>query len=206
MKRTRSWIALALALCLALPLTACSPKETMKNMIVGAVTALGFIEPHSGESEEADRVMAAGGGDVTYPEGMDTTDGRLVSQVEGDTLYVAFNGIQTVNTDYFVAGSDSVTITGFATTESPSENYQVFKVALWELNDDQIKTSYVLDSTTYYTTDGTCYTQTITGLTPGKRYKATISYDSVVYYVTGGIKVVGLGSEELTAVETEETA
>lgn len=206
MKRTRSWIALALALCLALPLTACSPKETMKNMIVGAVTALGFIEPGSDDEEKADRVMAAGGGDVTYPEGMDTTDGRLVSQVEGDTLYVAFNGIQTVNTDYFVAGSDSVTITGFATTESPSENYQVFKVALWELNDDQIKTSYVLDSTTYYTTDGTCYTQTITGLTPGKRYKATISYDSVGYYVTGGIKVVGLGSEELTAVETEETA
>ena len=27
MKRTRSWIALALALCLALPLTACSPKR-----------------------------------------------------------------------------------------------------------------------------------------------------------------------------------
>ena len=51
MKRTRSWIALALALCLALPLTACSPKETMKNMIVGAVTALGFIEEGSDEDE-----------------------------------------------------------------------------------------------------------------------------------------------------------
>ena len=57
MKRTRSWIALALALCLALPLTACSPKETMKNMIVGAVTALGFIEEGSDE-DEATEILA----------------------------------------------------------------------------------------------------------------------------------------------------
>ena len=234
MKRTRSWTALALALCLALPLTACSPKETLKNMIVGTVTALGFIEPHSGGSEEADRVMAEAGGDVTFPEGMDPTESRLVTRVEGDTLYVAFNSIninrtgntdvtrvegdtlyvafnsininRTGNTDYFIAGSDSVTITAYATTESPNENYQSFKVALWELNDDQVKTSYVIDSTVYYTADGTCYSYTVTGLTPGKQYKVTISYDSASYYVTGGCKVVGLGSEELTAVEGEATA
>lgn len=209
MKRTRSWTALALALCLALPLTACSPKETLKNMIVGTVTALGFIEPHSGGSEEADRVMAEAGGDVTFPEGMDPTESRLVTRVEGDTLYVAFNSIninRTGNTDYFIAGSDSVTITAYATTESPNENYQSFKVALWELNDDQVKTSYVIDSTVYYTADGTCYSYTLTGLTPGKQYKATISYDSASYYVTGGLKITGLGSEELTAIEGETTA
>ena len=122
---------------------------------------------------------------------------------------MAFNSIninRTGNTDYFIAGSDSLTITGYATTESPNENYQTFKVALWELNDDQVKTSYVTGSTVYYTADGTCYSYTITGLTPGRQYKATISYDSASYYVTGGLKVVGLGSEELTAVEGEETA
>ena len=208
MKRTRSWIALALALCLALPLTACSPKETMKNMIVGAVTALGFIEEGSDE-DEATEILAEAGGDVTFPEGMDPTESRLVTRVEGDTLYVAFNSIninRTGNTDYFIAGSDSVTITAYATTESPNENYQSFKVALWELNDDQVKTSYVIDSTVYYTADGTCYSYTLTGLTPGKQYKATISYDSASYYVTGGLKITGLGSEELTAIEGETTA
>ena len=99
MKRTRKWIALALALCLALSLSACSPKETMKNLIVKTVTALGFIEEGSGEEEETTDVMAAAGGEVSFPEGMDTTSGKLVTQVEGDTLYVAFNGIANLNTE-----------------------------------------------------------------------------------------------------------
>lgn len=204
MKRTRKWIALALALCLALSLSACSPKETMKNLIVKTVTALGFIEEGSGEEEESTDVMAAAGGEVSFPEGMDTTSGKLVTQVEGDTLYVAFNGIANRNTEYFVAGSDTITVTGYATTESTNENYQTFKVAVWELSEDKATTSYVLGSTVYYTTDGTCYTQTISGLTPGKQYKVNISYDSSIYYVTGGLKIQGLGSEELTTIEGEE--
>jgi len=204
MKRTRKWIALALALCLALSLSACSPKETMKNLIVKTVTALGFIEEGSGEEEESTDVMAAAGGEVSFPEGMDTTSGKLVTQVEGDTLYVAFNGIANRNTEYFVAGSDTITVTGYATTESTNENYQTFKVAVWELSEDKTTTSYVIGSTVYYTTDGTCYTQTISGLTPGKQYKVNISYDSSIYYVTGGLKIQGLGSETLTTNEGEE--
>ena len=204
MKRTRTWIALALALCLALSLSACSPKQALKDAVVKAVTVLGFRDESAFDEEEATKVMATSGGDVTFPEGFDSTSGKLVTQAAGDTLYVAFNGIQNRSTEYFVPAGDSITVTGYATTESTSENYQVFKVAVWQLSDDQATTNYVLGSTVYYTTDGTCYTYTITGLTPGKQYKVNISYDSSIYYVTGGLKIQGLGSEELTTIEGEE--
>lgn len=204
MKRTRTWIALALALCLALSLSACSPKQALKDAVVKAVTVLGFRDESAADEEEATKVMATSGGEVTFPEGFDSTSGKLVTQAAGDTLYVAFNGIQNRSTEYFVPAGDSITVTGYATTESTSENYQVFKVAVWQLSDDQATTSYVMGSTVYYTTDGTCYTYTITGLTPGKQYKVNISYDSSIYYVTGGLKIQGLGSEELTTIEGEE--
>ena len=204
MKRTRTWIALALALCLALSLSACSPKQALKDAVVKAVTVLGFRDESAFDEEEATKVMATSGGEVTFPEGFDSTSGKLVTQAAGDTLYVAFNGIQNRSTEYFVAASDSLTVTGYATTESTSENYQVFKVAVWQLSDDKATTSYVMGSTVYYTTDGTCYTYTITGLTPGKQYKVNISYDSSKFYVTGGLKIQGLGSEELTTIEGEE--
>ena len=204
MKRTRTWIALALALCLALSLSACSPKQALKDAVVKAVTVLGFRDESAFDEEEATKVMATSGGDVTFPEGFDSTSGKLVTQAAGDTLYVAFNGIANRSTEYFVAASDSLTVTGYATTESTSENYQTFKVAVWQLSDDKATTSYVQGSTVYYTTDGTCYTYTITGLTPGKQYKVNISYDSSKFYVTGGLKIQGLGSEELTTIEGEE--
>lgn len=204
MKRTRTWIALALALCLALSLSACSPKQALKDAVVKAVTVLGFRDESASDEEEATKVMATSGGEVTFPEGFDSTSGKLVTQAAGDTLYVAFNGIQNRSTEYFVPAGDSITVTGYATTESTSENYQVFKVAVWQLSDDKATTSYVMGSTVYYTTDGTCYTYTITGLTPGKQYKVNISYDSSKFYVTGGLKIQGLGSEELTTIEGEE--
>lgn len=204
MKRTRTWIALALALCLALSLSACSPKQALKDAVVKAVTVLGFRDESAFDEEEATKVMATSGGEVTFPEGFDSTSGKLVTQAAGDTLYVAFNGIANRSTEYFVAASDSLTVTGYATTESTNENYQTFKVAVWQLSDDKATTSYVQGSTVYYTTDGTCYTYTITGLTPGKQYKVNISYDSSIYYVTGGLKIQGLGSEELTTIEGEE--
>lgn len=204
MKRTRTWIALALALCLALSLSACSPKQAAKDFVVKVVTVLGFRDENAGDDEEATKVMATSGGEIAFPETMDPTSGKLVTQVEGDTLYVAFNGIQNRNTEYFVPAADSITVTGYATTESTNENYQTFKVAVWQLSDDKSMTSYVQGSTVYYTTDGTCYTYTITGLTPGKQYKVNISYDSSMFYVTGGLKVQGLGSEELTTIEGEE--
>ena len=204
MKRTRTWIALALALCLALSLSACSPKQALKDAVVKAVTVLGFRDESAFDEEEATKVMATSGGDVTFPEGFDSTSGKLVTQAAGDTLYVAFNGIQNRSTEYFVPASDSITVTGYASTESTNENYQTFKVAVWELSEDKTQTSYVIGSTVYYTTDGSCYTYTITGLTPGKQYKVNISYDSSIYYVTGGLKIQGLGSEELTTIEGEE--
>lgn len=202
MRSTRILRMGALCLCLALALTACSPKEVLKDVIVSACTALGFIDGEASQEDEAEETMAQPGGDVTFPEGMNTTDERLVTQVEGDSLYVAFNGIQNRSTDYFVPAGDSLTITGYGSTESTT--LKEFKVALWELSEDQTKTSYVTGSTVYYPTDGTNYTYTITGLTPGKQYKVYISYDSGSFYITGGLKVQGLGSEELTTIEEEE--
>jgi hypothetical protein len=73
-----------------------------------------------------------------------------------------------------------------------------FKIAFWELSDDKTMTSYVPDSTIYYCADGSDYQYNVTGLTAGKQYKITISYDNGnKYYVTGGLKVEGLGSTEL---------
>ena len=97
-----------------------------------------------------------------------------------------------------MAGGDSMTVTGYATTEASSERYMYFKIAFWELSDDKTMTSYVPGSTIYYYADGSASQYTVTGLTAGKQYKITISYDNGnKYYVTGGLKVEGLCSAEL---------
>ena len=104
------------------------------------------------------------------------------------------------------AGGSSMNVTGYATTEASSDKYMYFKVAFWELSDDQTMTSYVPDSTIYYYADGSCSQYTVDGLTAGKQYKITISYDNGnKYYVTGGLKVEGLGSTELNTYGDEET-
>ena len=198
MKRTRTLALLTALVCLCVSLTACSPKEVLKSAILKTTTALGLRQETSDEDEVDDLTYATSGGDVTFPETMDTTASKLVSEVDGDALYVAFNGIQNRSTDYFVAGSDSLSITGYATTESTNENFQTFKIALWELSDDKTSTSYVMGSTVYYQYN-------VSGLTPGRQYKVYISYDSTRYYITGGLKVQGLGSEELTTIENENT-
>ena len=126
-------------------------------------------------------------------------------QTVDNTLYVAFNGIANRSTEYFVAGGSSMNVTGYATTEASSDKYMYFKVAFWELSDDQTMTSYVPDSTIYYYADGSCSQYTVGGLTAGKQYKITISYDNGnKYYVTGGLKVEGLGSNELNTYGDEE--
>ena len=193
--------ALAMAGIMALALTACSPKEMLSNMILSTATLLGFRSADDGDEDEAPEKVAESGGSVTFPEGMDTT-GRFVNEVHGDTLYIAFNGVQNRSTDYFVAGSDSVTITGYATTDSATINE--FKAAIWELSDDRTQTSYVQETTIYFPTGGECSTATVSGLTPGKMYKVYVSYDSSSYYITGGMTVTGIGSEEMTTVETDE--
>ena len=194
--------ALALVGVMALTLTACSPKEMLSNVILKTATVLGFRDADAGDEDEAPEKKAEAGGSVTFPEGMDTTS-RFVNEVHGDTLYIAFNGIANRSTDYFVAGGDSVTITGYATTDSATINE--FKAAIWELSDDRTQTSYVQGTTVYFATGGECSTATISGLTPGKMYKVYISYDSSSYYITGGMTVTGVGSEEMTTVENDES-
>ena len=121
MKLKKHLAALALALVMALSLTACSPRDMLSNMIIGVVDLLGLRPEGADEEDEAEHFEATAGGSVTFPEGMDTNS-RFPNEVHGDTLYIAFNGIMNRSSDYFVAASDSVTITAYATTESPSIN------------------------------------------------------------------------------------
>lgn len=190
--------ALLLAVVMALSLTACSPKEVAVEMILKLATVMGFREEGGSDEEETTDIYAPAGGSISFPEGMDTSS-RFTTGISDSTLYVSFNGIANRNTPYFVAAGDSVTIVSYATTESTG--LLEYKAALWELSDDQTTTRYVTDSTVYFTTGGDCYTETISGLTPGKRYKINISYDSSRYYITGGMAISGIGSNELTDVD-----
>ena len=201
MKLTKRIGVAALALVLALSLTACSPKDMLGNMILGAADLFG-LRSESSNDDEAEETVATPGGSISFPEGMDTQS-RFPTMVSGDTLYIAFNGISSRSTDYFVAASDTVTLTAYATTESAT--ILEFKAALWELSDDQTKTSYLQGSTVYFPTGGECSTYTVSGLTPGKMYKVTVSYDSVSYYITGGMTVTGVGSEQLTSLSDDTT-
>ena len=142
-----------------------------------------------------------GGGEVNFPDGLQDTSVHWNQQVQDGTLYVAFNSIQNRNTEYFVAGSDTVQVTGYGTTESTG--ILEFKVALWELSEDKATTSYVAGTTVYFPTGGECSTYTISGLTPGRLYKANVSYDSGMFYITGGVKIEGIGSDDLVAPDAE---
>ena len=201
MKLTKRIGVAALALVLALSLTACSPKDMLGNMIL-VVAYLFGLRSESSNDDEAEETVATPGGSISFPEGMDTQS-RFPTMVSGDTLYIAFNGISNRSTDYFVAASDTVTLTAYATTESAT--ILELKAALWELSDDQTKTSYLQGSTVYFPTGGECSTYTVSGLTPGKMYKVTVSYDSVSYYITGGMTVTGVGSEQLTSLSDDTT-
>ena len=188
MKLTRKLAALAMAVLLAVSLTACSPKEWAQNVVVHLVHKLGLVE-ESDEEDTDTTTKAPAGGSVEFPAEMDTDSARVVTYPVDDTLYVSFNGIANRSTEYFVAGGDSMTVTGYASTEASSENYMYFKIAFWELSDDKTMTSYVPDSTIYFRADEADYQYTITGLTAGKQYKITISYDNGnKYYVTDGLK------------------
>ena len=188
MKLTRKLAALAMAVLLAVSLTACSPKQVAQDMVVHLVHKLGLVE-ESDEDDTDTTTKAPAGGSVEFPAEMDTTAARVVTYPVEDTLYVSFNGIANRSTEYFVAGGDSMTVTGYATTEASNEKYMYFKIAFWELSDDKTMTSYVPDSTIYYCADGADYQYNVTGLTAGKQYKITISYDNGnKYYVTGGQK------------------
>ncbi|WP_455501732.1 hypothetical protein [Gemmiger sp.] len=205
MKLTRKFAALTMAVLLAFTLTACSPKQAAQDLVVNLVHKMGLVE-ESDEDDTDTTTKAPAGGSVEFPAEMDSDAARVVTYPVDSTLYVAFNGIANRSTEYFVAGGDSMTVTGYATTEASSENYMYFKIAFWELSDDKSMTSYVPGSTIYYRADGSDYQYNVTGLTAGKQYKITISYDNGnKYYVTGGLKVEGLGSTELNTYGDETT-
>ena len=167
MKLTRKLAALAMAVLLAVTLTACSPKQVAQDMVVHLVHKLGLVE-ESDEDDTDTTTKAPAGGSVELPAETDTTAARVVTYPVEDTLYVSFNGIANRSTEYFVAGGDSMTVTGYATTEASNEKYMYFKIAFWELSDDKTMTSYVPDSTIYYCADGADYQYNVTGLTAGK--------------------------------------
>src|SRR5699024_6437239 len=145
------------------------------------------------------------GGSITFPEGFSTED-RTNTLLQDGTLYISFNNLRTYNTDYFTAASDTLTVTSYGSTDATKTSYNSYKVALWELSDDGTKTSYIPGSTVYFTvsSDETCYTYDITGLTAGKKYKATITFDSTAAYVTGGMTITGLTDDALVQTETDE--
>ena len=190
MKLAKRAAALVLAAVLALSLTACSPKEVASNLILKTADLLGLREEGS-DDDEADEIVAQPGGEVNFPDGLQDTSVHWNQQVQDGTLYVAFNSIQNRNTEYFVAGSDTVQVTGYATTESTG------------ILEDMATTPYVAGTTVYFPTGGECSTYTISGLTPGRLYKANVSYDSGMFYITGGVKIEGIGSDDLVAPDAE---
>ena len=108
--------ALALAGAMALSLTACSPKELASDLILKTATLLGFIEEDTGDEEESTDIYAPAGGEITFPDGLQDTSSHWNQQIVDGSLYVTFNSIANRNTEYFVAASDSVTVTAYATT------------------------------------------------------------------------------------------
>ena len=117
MKLSRKLAALAMAVLLAVSLTACSPKQVAQDMVVHLVHKLGLVE-ESDEDDTDTTTKAPAGGSVEFPAEMDTTAARVVTYPVENTLYVSFNGIANRSTEYFVAGGDSMTVTGSATTEA----------------------------------------------------------------------------------------
>lgn len=125
MKLAKRAAALVLAAVLALSLTACSPKEVASNLILKTADLLGLREEGS-DDDEADEIVAQPGGEVNFPDGLQDTSVHWNQQVQDGTLYVAFNSIQNRNTEYFVAGSDTVQVTAM-----PPPNPPVFWSSRW---------------------------------------------------------------------------
>lgn len=211
MKFCKRALALALAALLAISLTGCS-KDEMRDIasdwIIKAATKMGFRSEDTGEEEEVVRNTANQGGSIVFPDGFDPTNGRIPTLVQDGVMYVGFNGIQYKSTDYFVAADSTVTITAYASHTNPNMNEINYKAALWELSEDQRSTVYVPDTTVYFAAseDKSCYTATVSGLTAGRRYKISISYDTGLYYITGGMTVSPVSNEALTAVEGADGA
>ena len=205
MKLHHRILPLLLAVAMAFTVTACSPTEMLKDMIVNVVHAMGLGNPET--DDEADELHAEQGGSITFPEGFPTEDSTN-TMLSGGTFYVSFAKLRLYNTDYFTAASDSITVTAYGSTDETLTGISSYKVALWELNDDGVHATYVPGSTVYidFSADETCYTHQITGLTAGHRYKATISFDSNVTYAAGAVSISGLTDDALVQAEGGDSA
>lgn len=208
MKLYHRVLALILAAGMALTMTACSPKQVAQDLLVNLVHAMGLGS--TGSTEDTSRVYASQGGSIAFPEGFDP-NGSFHTLLDNGQLYIGFNDIslnKLGNTDYFTAAGDSVTLTGYGSTDTNATSMDSYKVALWELSDDNASTTYVPGSTVYITfsTDETCYTYTITGLTPGKRYKACVTFDSTQAFATGAVVISGLTDDALVSTDGDDSA
>lgn len=191
--------ALLLAGVLAVSLTACSPRELASGAILKAADLFGLRSDDGSGDDEATETIASVGGEIAFPDNLPDSASHLNQIVSGGALYVSFSGITNRNTEYFVAASDSIQITAYATADGTSRTYTHFKTAVWELSEDRSTTSYLSGTTVYFPLGESCGTCTITGLTAGNLYKVNISYDSGEFYITGGLKVEGVGSEQLVS-------
>ena len=72
MKLSRKLAALAMAVLLAVSLTACSPKQVAQDMVVHLVHKLGLVE-ESDEDDTDTTTKAPAGGSVGFPAEVDTT-------------------------------------------------------------------------------------------------------------------------------------
>ncbi|MCI2046308.1 MAG: hypothetical protein LKJ90_01160 [Faecalibacterium sp.] len=155
-----------------------------------------------GEDEETTTKWAESSTDtITLPQDMDAT-ARFATELVDNSMYVVFNGIQKRDTGYFSAPNGSLTFTVNATAEA--EKLQKFKIAMWKLVDGG--TEYVDGTTVYYKTDGTCYSYTVEGLDASARYRLTLSYDKVSYYMYGQVRVDGVGEMGAAPDEADSAA
>ena len=145
------------------------------------------------EEDDTPQIEAVEGGSISWPEGLDTSLRFTTGTNEdGTVLYAVFNNVQNRFTGYFTPGSDTITMTSYATTESPSIN--TYQLTLWK--EGYGGREYQDGYTAVYSTSGECQTAQFTGLEPGVRYKIGISFLSGVYYISGGLMVEGLTSAE----------
>ncbi|WP_419503365.1 hypothetical protein [Candidatus Allofournierella excrementavium] len=181
MKRKNRFLALALAMVLALSLLpGCGGSEE---------------EPEATTKNEAQL-----GGSITWPEeGLDTS-ATLASTIVGDTLYMVFNGVQARTSGYFTPAGDTITITSSATTTS--ETRFAYRVTLWK--ETYGGREYVDGGIMYFTADGECRTGTFTGLEAGTRYKIGLAYDGGSHYMSGGVTIAGLAQAD--ALDDEDTS
>ena len=128
-------------------------KTRLLTLALALALAAGLLAGCGGETEEpvaGARNEAQPGGSITWPEeGLDTS-ATLASAIQGDTLYMVFNGIQARTSGYFTPAGDTITLTSSATTTS--ETRFEYRVSL--LKETYAGRVYVEGATMYFTAEG----------------------------------------------------